>query len=415
MSGKNSEGIFRSAGVVTLFFLLVAFSPLLYKVLTIPTDPDTVVLSNHEDAQWIQMQRYFDLHASTRNETIYYRKRFKLDNSAADAILTVQALRSVSVMIDGKMLLPPDPNLREWKKTRSVDLRDFNTAGEHEILIKVYNEKGPAILLAYCKALNLFTGEGWEASYDCIRWKAAIPSGTDKAFKLPYEFPTTFSALLFLLPVYVPLFLMVFYLTTARHFRRPQSRWMSEGWRGKTVSLDPSVVRWVLLALWVALAMNNIMKIDVNLGYDALDHYDYISYVRKTWSVPLATQGWEMFQSLFYYMISAVVSSIFSHFYDNATVAFLLRAIPLLCGVLQVELCYRVVKYIFPEKKNYQIIGTIVGGLCPMNLYYSHYVSNEPLAGLLSGAVLVMGVSFLRLKHPPTIGQWHLPWFSTVD
>lgn len=395
---QQQEKVFRHAGLATVLFLVLASLPLIYKVLTVPVDPRIVFLSSHDNAQWIHIQRDFEIKGRIGNETITYRKRFKLANGPANAVLTVQAVRSASVMIDGRMILPYNPDLNEWKTPRSVAIGDLSP-GDHEILIRVFNENGPAVLLAYCKACNVFTGEGWEASADGIAWRPAMRAARTKELELPREFPATYRALLSLAPFYVPLFLCVFLATLV---------FPSRGRMLRGMSLSPSAVRWVLLGLWAALAMNNIMKIDLGLGYDADAHYDYILHVSRTWSVPLATQGWQMFQSPLYYFISAVFYVFFSLFSDKVTAGYLLRVVPLLCGALQVELCYRAATSVFPDRKDLRIIGTVLGGLLPMNIYISHFAGNEPLAGLLSAAVLVMGVSFLQMKDPPTTRQWLL-------
>ena len=150
------------------------------------------------------------------------------------------------------------------------------------------------------------------------------------------------------------------------------------------------------------------MKIVLDLGYDALAHYDYIVYVSQTGRIPLATQGWQMFQSPLYYVLSAVLNVLLTLVYPKATVAHLLRVVPLACGILQVELSYRAARGMFPERRDLQIIGTVLGGLLPMNISISQYVGNEPLAGLLSGAALVMMLSFVRKDDPPTTRQWLL-------
>lgn len=59
-------------------------------------------------------------------------------------------------------------------------------------------------------------------------------------------------------------------------------------------------------------------------------------------------------------------------------------------GALQIELGYRTIKIVFPNKNNLQIIGTWICGTMPMNIYMSQVVSNEPLAGLLTAIVLFL-------------------------
>ena len=65
------------------------------------------------------------------------------------------------------------------------------------------------------------------------------------------------------------------------------------------------------------------------------------------------------------------------------------------------ELAYRAVKIVFPERKDLQVMGTAVGGLLPMNLYLSQAVGNEPLAGVLSSASIVMTLWIMNSDAGP--------------
>jgi hypothetical protein len=78
-----------------------------------------------------------------------------------------------------------------------------------------------------------------------------------------------------------------------------------------------------------------------------------------------------------------------------------------LCGALQIEVAYRAVRSIFPDRNDLQILGTIVGGLLPMNIYISQYVGNEPLAGLFSAMTVMMSLRFLQ-RDFPLMPKWYL-------
>jgi 4-amino-4-deoxy-L-arabinose transferase-like glycosyltransferase len=170
----------------------------------------------------------------------------------------------------------------------------------------------------------------------------------------------------------------------------------------KEAALQPSRVRWVLIGLWVALAVNNIFKLPLNLGYDAENHYEYISYIVNNHRIPLASEGWQMFQSPLHYLISAFLYSVLSGFINGGDILnMLMRIIPLMCGVLQVEVVYRSLKSVFPNRTDLQILGIIVGGLLPMNISISQYVGNEPLAGLLSAVAVMMSLRLLQRDKLP--------------
>jgi hypothetical protein len=66
-----------------------------------------------------------------------------------------------------------------------------------------------------------------------------------------------------------------------------------------------------------------------------------------------------------------------------------MRALVLLCGLGIVEMVHRAARAAFPDRDDLQVIATAVGGFLPMTVYMAHYVSNEPLAALLTAAVVV--------------------------
>jgi 4-amino-4-deoxy-L-arabinose transferase-like glycosyltransferase len=133
---------------------------------------------------------------------------------------------------------------------------------------------------------------------------------------------------------------------------------------------------------------------------DIQQHYEYIEYVANTGRIPLATEGWQMFQSPLYYVLSALLWKFpLSRWFDMTTAMMMLRVIPLLCGLLQVELAYRASRYVFPGRQGLQIWGTIIGGLLPMNLYISQVVGNEPLSGLFSAGAVVIGFLLLTSER----------------
>ncbi len=385
----KAEVIFKPvrARIIIVSFIVIALLPPIYKLCSIPSDPDLRFLVPQGHAKWIHVGRPFALDVRTGSETVRYRKYFKVENAPPRAVLSISAMRSASVTLDGQIILPYN-SLEEWKSARSVDISGLLTPGEHELEISVYNENGPAVVLAYCRELNLFTGADWEA-WHSFNWAPAVPANKTKTLELAQLFPSTFQAFYSLSVFYLAVFVIVFLLTIFPHSPR------SPSWTEKT-RVGPAAVRWVLMGLWALLAVNNITKIPLLVGYDSKEHYEYIAYVADKWTIPLATQGWQMFQSPLYYFISAALKVFLSLFFNETMAAMLLRAIPLFCGALQIELSYRAVQYVFPERKDLQIMGTIIGGLLPMNIYISQSVGNEPLAGVFSAVVLVTGLSLIR-------------------
>jgi hypothetical protein len=122
-------------------------------------------------------------------------------------------------------------------------------------------------------------------------------------------------------------------------------------------------------------------------------HLDYIAYVADHWQVPFAQEGWQMFMPPLYYMVSAALLYLLPLNLGPDIMKIVLRAIPLLCGLGQIELCYRTVSSVYPDRDDLRCIGTIIGGFLPMNVYISQVVGNEPLCGFLSGIVILLIIS----------------------
>ena len=396
--------IIVSLGALVVFSLLVALKGM------ISSKPGFALLSDGHGAKWIRFNKPVNLGIwKDEYPQAYFRKSFIVSRARpAEAMVTMRAMKLAEVYLDGRLIAPFGSSLEDWKKERVINLGPFLAAGEHELQIAVINRYGPPLLIVHSDDLGLRTGDDWDASLDGINWGRTVSAAKKEIPELSRMFPNTGAALrsevLFLLPVFSAVFLMSFVTRSGQSFVDSI----------KERVLQPSRVRWALVGLWVILAINNIHKLPLNLGYDAVNHYEYISYMVSNHRVPLASEGWQMFQPPLYYMISAGFYSMLSWFTNNGnTLNTLMRMIPLVCGVLQVEVTYRAMKGVFTTRKDLQMLGTIVGGLLPMNIYISQYVGNEPLAGLLSAVAVTMS---LRLLHNdfPLIPKWYLPALGLV-
>jgi hypothetical protein len=135
-----------------------------------------------------------------------------------------------------------------------------------------------------------------------------------------------------------------------------------------------------------------------DIGFDVAAHYEYIEYIVRARSLPLATEGWQMFQPPLFYVLAAPWFALFrSHFIDESVVKAL-RFLPLLCGLAQIEIAYRAARAVFPDKDDLQSIAIIVASLLPMQISISMVIGNEPLAGCLTAAVILL--CFILLAEP---------------
>jgi hypothetical protein len=373
---------------LSLFFIFVVAC-----FLTMTKSFDTPVILSEKGATWIYINRPFNVSAQFTGERISYRTHFFVDHVPSPAIMTIRALRISEVYIDGQPIPPIKSDLLRWKGTQVVNLRGFLSPGMHEVMIRVFNENGPAALLASCEALNLLSGPSWEVSQNELSWTQAVPADKKKDSSLAEHFSSTDEALVALFPIYLPLFLIVFSLTLLTI-----TPWYMKHTLIRRFIPTASGWRWMVLVAWVILAINNILKVPPYVGMDVVYHIEYIGYIFTKHQLPFSNEGLQMFQSPLYYIISAFLYVPLSHLFDSSTSSLLLRIIPLICGILQVELGYRTARYVFPQRQDLQVWGTIIAGLLPMNLYMSQVVGNEPLAGLFSASAVVIGFHILTAE-----------------
>lgn len=361
------------------------------------SDPKVPLLIGEGGAEWIYRGRPLRLNSRRRwRDQATFRKEFEVSRKPESATIVFRSFRSGGLSLDGRVILEPVGSFEAWKSERRVDLAPFLEPGRHEIRIEVSNEKGPAAALAYCDALGIRTGTDWEASADGRTWVAASLPGTPRRVATFNEMPRTDEAFLAVLPAYAAVFALAAFLLTG--WKSLKSRFPRLGGPGESGLSGSARFRWALIWAWCLLAANNFLRTPDTLGFDAPNHLSYIRYVAQNWRIPLASEGWQMFQSPLYYIVSAPLYSLFSCFFEEMTVAKMLRIVPLLSGVAMVELCYRAVRRLVPDRVDLQIAGTAIGGLLPLNLYLAQGLGNEPMAGFLSGAAVVAALPLLEAR-----------------
>ena len=336
--------------------------------------PDTALLVDRGTGRWILADEPFSLARRPDSElTTAFRARFRLERGVEDAEVVLEAFRTAGILVDGTEIALPASSPRAWKEPLRASVGRLG-AGEHRIEVRVRNRNGPPALLLESGALGLATGPEWEARPEGSEtWAPARLASAERRPALASALETAPEALRRLLPFHLLVIAVVAGATWL--ISRP---------------IDPARLRLVFLWAWALLAANNVLRIPEGIGFDTADHLDYIRWVAEKRSIPLATDGWQMFQSPLYYIISAPLLLGLEGILGPITISGqLLRVIPLACGAAQVEVVYRVLRIVFPARPDLQRLGLVAGSFLPMNLYMSQYVGNEPLAGLLSATAVL--------------------------
>jgi hypothetical protein len=359
---------------------------------------EIVFLLPEHTAQWIRFDRPFDLQGRQSSQEITaFRYNFSVKDPTLNAALTVRALRQARIFLDGKLLHTGEDGAN-WKDALNIPLPGHWSPGTHELKILVRDQNGPPLLLAYSKQLNIFTGPDWQATKNNTQWSQSVTVDKRLPLESSLEFPSSFEAFTTLLLPMTMLFFLIFYavqacerdLVFADFFRQ--------------VTPTPKTLRLLLIAAWLLMSINNIFKLPLYVGFDVANHLDYIKYVASAWTIPLASEGGQMFQAPLYYIVSTALAKFLVIFFEPKTSLQLLRCVPLFCGLIQIELCYRVLKMVFPKQAGLQCLGLLLGALLPMNIYMSQYLGNEPLAACLSALTLVLVIQ--QFHHPQSVMSW---------
>lgn len=351
-------------------------------------DPRVVMLTPRDDAQWIRADEPIDLTPHVGGErTATFRTRLHTTAQETGGLLRVCALRRVAMSIDGQLLFDSGPVESGWKREYAIELPHAVGAGDHVLELKVTNTAGACVMQAYCPERGIRSDTAhWDASTPSTGWKPAVLASAPWEPAVERLFRPAYRDVLSMLP-----WLCFVFIAGILAARRRSAFVMKSTKRSWALWF-----RWGLMTAWLLLAVNNLFKLPLDLGYDWISHLEYIQYVAEHWRVPPPGDGWQFFQTPLYYFISAALYRAVLHFGATADdAALLLRIVPALCGVAMVEISYRVARCAFRGRDDLQIVCTAVASLVPMWFYMANTVSNEPLAGCLGGLLVLWACRFM--------------------
>ncbi len=355
-------------------------------------------------AEWIHFKNpEIEVYIGDVTLATAFRKRFPLAEDIPHATLTFRTMKNADVYLNGQPIYRTDPQRASWKMPETIAFDQGLPAGDYELLFIVSNRNGPQCLLAYSDELPIATGAGWEASRDPKVWTPAIAVDAPHAYAVSQRFPRADEALLSLWYLFVPLFLLV---SIGGYFGEERRRTL-------TKTITPATIRWVLVAAFLVLGVNNLFKLPQSIGFDIEGHMAYIKYVAKHWRVPLASDGWTMFQAPLFYLVCAPIFRVLTLFLSDDQALRALRIVPVICGALHIELCYRAVRLVWNERPGLQIFGTTLGALLPLHIYVSQYLGNESFSGVFGGVTVVLLLHHLYPGQGPdrrTLAATGIAW-----
>ena len=363
-------------------------------------DPAINFLPNDHRANWI----VFPAAPDPRSHRVApmdatFRRSWTLEQESKSAQLFIRAAKRFELKINGAAV-PIEPNAN-WKKNSILDVSKFFHVGPNEIEVRVFNDDAPPALWLEITAdsSTLRTNGQWEASLAGSAWRAA---GLAEVPRLPGPGnslsggETIFDVLPKIWRTWIILGILSIVLTLAAYWfdRRDVNRDDVDLSRRAIFVLIGVCVLACVILFW-----NNAKMLPFPCGYDFNDHVAYIKYIQERHALPLPNEGYEMFQPPLFYGLAAGLLSIFRLSTGDDAAVIVLRALTMIFGAANFIFVFLSARLLFPNRHSLQIVATLLAAFLPMQLYLSHYITNETLAGALASATIYLCLRILKSDH----------------
>ena len=346
----------------------------------------------HRGAEWVVFPAPPDpnLHPLVNLDAVF-RREFTAPVKPARAQLRLRAARNATLKINGADVDLAVP--KNWKGEMQSNVAPFLRDGANVIEVRVTNDHAPPALWLLLSAdqFQLASGSDWEVSFTGSSVRRAVFAD---AAKLPAagnavaEKMTTPDAL----ATSWPLLLLLAIVAAASGLAL--GRWPSG-----------AIVGGAIAALWLALFCNNSLRLPFAVGFDSQLHLNYINFIQEHHALPLPRDGLEMYQPPLYYLISAAALSVFRLTTRDELSIFVLRSVTWLFALVHLAIVFLTLRLVLPNQRRAQAIGLIVAAFLPMQIYMSHYVTNETAAATLMAGAIYLMVRLLKTRSA-SFGQF---------
>ena len=204
-------------------------------------------------------------------------------------------------------LAAASPPAGNWKRPVEVDVARLLHPGENTVEARAVSGFGPPALWLSLVApgLRLAADESWQASLAGASWRPARRAATAMEGALPGQGdpaanprPTAAArATLPLLLLFAVLSLALLAVARAWARRRPA---------GPLTGGETALLLLAVAGLTGALFWND-RHLSQHWGFDTRAHLDYVGYILQHGALPLADEGWEMYQPPLYYLAAAAL------------------------------------------------------------------------------------------------------------
>ncbi|HSN89938.1 MAG TPA: hypothetical protein VLS93_01820 [Anaeromyxobacteraceae bacterium] len=324
-----------------------------------------------------------------------FRRDFPLPARPASAELRLRAFHRAEAFVNGRPV-PLEPAEGDWKRPRRAEVAELLVAGPNRIEVVVANVGGPPALALELRTPGgvLASGGEWEASLAGAAWRGAAlardPPGGRRYDAVGASLPAWDG-----IRERWPTLLGLAALSAAA---AGLAGWALRRWPGALASpRAPAVAVAAVGLLWAALFANDATDaLPLPSGFDGSEHLAYVRHVLERRAIPLADEGWQMFQPPLYYLLAAGALGAAGLDTASPSAVVVLRALGLAIGLANVACVALLLRRLFPSRPAPQAAGLLAAGFLPPMLTLHQFPTNEILVAALSSAALLVTVGILQ-------------------
>jgi len=369
-------------------------------------NPRVNFLPGHRGANWI----IFPSAVGTSAHRVAYidttfRRVFTLEKQPHIARLKISAFKRFHLRINGALVDPE--KIDNWKKISTFDVLPLLRTGTNVMEVRVFNNNAPPSLWLTLTTdeTTLRTDQSWEASFVGSIWRHVVRASTPR-FPGPGNpiaaQAQTIEVLRNIWPIWIGFAGIAFVIWSAGRWqlnRSPKSA--TDAREGGSWSRMEIAMVILFASFWIVLFWNNGRLMPLYAGFDAPSHLEYIKYIQERRTLPLPTEGFEMSHPPLYYALSAAALSACGLTVNDTTGILVLRWLTMSIGIAHFVLVFLSLRLLFPNQSRRHFVGLLLAAFLPMQLYLSHYITNETLTATLLAAAIYFALRVLKIKNAP--------------
>jgi tetratricopeptide (TPR) repeat protein len=379
-------------------------------------------------AEWIVYPRPPDtLPHQAAPVVAVFRRAFELPTAPSSVKLSVRAFKEGKVSLNGQPVEALRLTPQDWKQVRACEAAKFLHAGQNEISVTVSNSLGPPALWLALEADSRIVASDheWQVSLLGAAWQNAALASDPLSIRpgnylfgretIKDSLRQSWPSLLVILFIAVAIVAIIPRLQNNCRSRRKEALFEGEGgglaWEQVRASLrrllqslesdPPRAVLLLIVLSWIVLFSNNLPQLAHLLGFDRDGHQQYIDYLLEKKALPLADEGWQMYQPPLFYFLSAMLLGPLGLSASGDAGLMVLRVVSMATGLVHLLLLFKCLRLLFPRQHAQQIVGLVFAGFLPANLYLSHHVTNESLGALFVTAAFYFCLRILSTVQSP--------------